>query len=255
MAYATGLTDTYVGVLPYTSPERHLCASSRVLWVDIDTCGAEEELRAVTGLPEASMVVYSGRGLHLYWALSEDVPLDVMEVCNIGLAKALGGDHCWDRKRVLRLPTTINSKTGNVCRILRYNNNSSYALEQFASFYEPVVGRGPDASMSGAEVSIRGAEYSAMPSWWKSLVEHGGRSSSAQYSFKNGVLDNSHMLFNIINVAKREGMTEDDLYELYRRGAAGFEKLRGGTTESAYAYIARVYARCTPYNRAKKATC
>jgi hypothetical protein len=239
IAYATGLNDTYAGVVPYQSMEGGLCASSSTLWVDVDTCGAEEDLPAVEGLPEASMVVYTGRGIHLYWKLDTPVPLADMEAYNRGLSIALGGDHCWDRKRVLRLPMTINSKTGKMCHILRHTPNT-FPSSDFSLFYAP-----PSEPLLVAP-DRESVPYENMPAWWKSLVEHGGRSSSAVYSFKDGVLDNSHMIFNIINVAKREGMSTDDIYGIYERGGAGFEKLRDGNPQSAYRYIERVYSRCTP---------
>lgn len=50
----------------------------RVLWADIDNCTVEEVLDRITkaGLPEPTIVVSSGNGVHVYWKLAEAYQID-----------------------------------------------------------------------------------------------------------------------------------------------------------------------------------
>ncbi|MGA2621555.1 MAG: hypothetical protein ABSF26_28465 [Thermoguttaceae bacterium] len=50
----------------------------RVLWADVDHCTVEEALERckAAGLPEPSIVVASGNGVHLYWLLAEPYIID-----------------------------------------------------------------------------------------------------------------------------------------------------------------------------------
>lgn len=47
----------------------------RCLWADIDGCSVEEALQRIrdAGLPEPTMIVSSGNGVHVYWMLTEPV--------------------------------------------------------------------------------------------------------------------------------------------------------------------------------------
>lgn len=106
-----------------------LLASLRALYVDLDQSLTAHNLsdwpsvvEAVEdlGLPRPSLVVLSGRGLHLYWAL-EPLParaLPVWQACEHELAarlQALGADRsATDCTRVLRLAGTLNSRSSTV---------------------------------------------------------------------------------------------------------------------------------------------
>ena len=48
----------------------------RVLWADVDHITVDEALQrcGAAGLPQPSVVVNSGHGVHLYWLLTEAVP-------------------------------------------------------------------------------------------------------------------------------------------------------------------------------------
>lgn len=130
--------DVYCTVLPRREHEGsaagiRLC---RWLWVDIDGGddgpeGSADLLRSSVRrlrLPEPSMIVLSGGGLHAYWPLADVVPCrtpeDQERVRNTlrRLVRAIGGDvesggaHA-DRAsaepaRILRIPGTFNHKRG-----------------------------------------------------------------------------------------------------------------------------------------------
>jgi hypothetical protein len=135
LAAQTGQPDRYV-----SANEFHgwrlvaLLKSLRCCYVDIDGCQdaehtlgeALERLREAQ-LPPPSAVVFSGRGLHLYW-LIEPVPakaLAVWQRCQdvlIAALRPLGADPvAKDCTRVLRLVGSVNSKNGAVVRGLVFD--------------------------------------------------------------------------------------------------------------------------------------
>ncbi len=67
------------------------------------------------GWPPPNAVIYSGRGIHLYWLLENTPPqaLPRWKAVQKTLCAALGGDiHAVDPTRLLRVIGTLNSKTG-----------------------------------------------------------------------------------------------------------------------------------------------
>lgn len=120
LAQQAGKADRFLSVNEFVSWRviRQL-KSLRANYVDIDGC---EDWRAALNalhdarLPAPSFIVFSGRGLHLYW-LHEPVPakaLPVWQRVQDTLLKALlplGGDpRAKDCTRVLRLVGSVNSK-------------------------------------------------------------------------------------------------------------------------------------------------
>lgn len=79
-ALKTEHASAFVGVCPRqtgagTFELAWQIATVRCLWADVYGCGVEEVLRRVkaAGLPEPTIVVSSGRGTQIYWALSDPV--------------------------------------------------------------------------------------------------------------------------------------------------------------------------------------
>lgn len=67
------------------------------------------------GIPRPSIAISSGGGINALWALAEPVAIDgqldravEFERYNLKLEIALGGDHCHNVDRILRLPGSIN---------------------------------------------------------------------------------------------------------------------------------------------------
>ena len=99
------------------------------LYVDIDMHDAEGAVDmqrmawdAVAALERAhaplpNVIVYTGRGIHLYWTLSEALPeaaLPRWQACQRALVKLLNGDpQSSDATRVLRMIGTTNTKANN----------------------------------------------------------------------------------------------------------------------------------------------
>lgn len=131
LARLEGKTDTYISVNEFDGWRMvRLLRSLRSCYVDIDL-GREathydlDEAREAllgAGIPNPSIVVFSGRGLHLYWLLQATPAkaLPVWQRIQDTILKALkhvGADGaCRDCTRVLRLAGTINSKTGTAAR-------------------------------------------------------------------------------------------------------------------------------------------
>ncbi|MCO3558027.1 hypothetical protein FA162_07435 [Pseudomonas aeruginosa] len=124
--------NVYFSVNPTTQPmnkKANKADIARLEWlhVDIDPRAGEDfehERTRIKSLlnggmpkdiPAPSLVIDSGGGFQAFWRLAE--PLDLngdpekiaqAEAFNMELANRLGGDHCFNIDRIMRLPDTIN---------------------------------------------------------------------------------------------------------------------------------------------------
>jgi hypothetical protein len=99
------------------------------------------EMVAAGKIPRPSMIVYSGRGLHIYWRI-KDAPKKAaiwwqeIEDKLIKKLKDLGADTAVrDVTRVLRLPGTVNSKNNKVCEIWFTDKKARYSLAELQEKY------------------------------------------------------------------------------------------------------------------------
>lgn len=135
--------DCYISQGEFTKPNRRVVNLARVslMFVDIDPPDATRltpdqwsELCLMAcqdnGVPAPSMIVYSGRGVHLKWLLERPVPrraLPRWSAAQTELVRRLsdiGADpKAKDASRVLRLERTVNSKTGERCHIVWMNED------------------------------------------------------------------------------------------------------------------------------------
>jgi hypothetical protein len=122
LAAQQGQEDRYFTVNQFHHWRRvSLLSSLRTCYVDIDGCVDIDkalQLLIAARLPAPSQVVYSGRGMHLYW-LIKPVPAKALPVWQlvqnklIATLASIGADPvARDCTRVLRLCGTINSKNG-----------------------------------------------------------------------------------------------------------------------------------------------
>lgn len=134
--------DTWISQAEFYAPTRRLVHLSKLglLFTDLDTYKvgltgspeqqAEQLLRLCEAqhLPEPSIVVFSGRGLQCKWLLQTALPQAalprwnaVQDVLNARLS-AFGADaKAMDASRVLRLVQTVNSRSGEVVRVLHHS--------------------------------------------------------------------------------------------------------------------------------------
>lgn len=94
------------------------------IWTVLYTCKDDN-------IPPPSLIVYSGRGVHLKWILDKPLPRQALPRWN--LAQQLLGERCApigadpqarDASRVLRLEQTVNSKTGERCEVVWINEGA-----------------------------------------------------------------------------------------------------------------------------------
>jgi hypothetical protein len=107
--------------------KEHCADSFDCLWVDVDRePGADPDsiladlrslLQPLDVWPTA--LVFSGnRGVHAYWKLGDDLPIEQIEAYNRALAHLVGGDSCHDRTHIFRHPGTVNEKSGRLAEII-----------------------------------------------------------------------------------------------------------------------------------------
>ena len=133
--------NIYYGVNPRRdhSGKKSSIQLCRTLWADIDDCSvAEARLRWRTKVPEPSIVVHSGHGVHLYWRLNEPLILDSpnriieLEGTLVEIQHDIGADTTQDVTRLLRLPGFDNTKRSPTpCVIKQFRSRKVYPWKRF----------------------------------------------------------------------------------------------------------------------------
>lgn len=148
-----GEEDTYITSNSFYIPKRssdtirHFRALFSDIDLDLDKIGKAEAVYMVYDLaykgkiPKPTMIVDSGRGLHIYWRI-EHAPKGAiytwqeLEDYLYYQLKHLGADiRATDCARVLRLPGTINSKNGVECTILDIDRSLCYSMYDLREQY------------------------------------------------------------------------------------------------------------------------
>lgn len=123
----------------------------RALYQDIDIVNlgfTKEEtvylifILAIEGkIPEPTMIIDSGRGIHPYWRI-KNAPFGALHTWQelqdyiYYQLKSIGADKkALDGARVLRLPGTINSKDNSECKILYINDDITYSMYELREQY------------------------------------------------------------------------------------------------------------------------
>lgn len=160
--------DKFVG-----KPEKPDCLGSRDAWVDIDPPKAmtdpaelevwrEQALAEIKSspLPFPQLIVFSGRGLWLFWRFRELLPAKIIEAINYALANHFGGgDHCHNIDRIARLPHTRNGKTGKVACI--WYEDDGFTRPEDLPYLEPTeqTDRNIDLGDLGDATSVDAAQF------------------------------------------------------------------------------------------------
>ena len=118
----------------------------RCLWADLDDVTVNEaRLRwKSAGIPEPSIVVRSGYGIHAYWLLDSDLTTPTERECVTvllpGFHAAFGGDRVQNLSRVMRPPGTLNYKgarngmSPTACSLISCNPGLTYPISAFSDW-------------------------------------------------------------------------------------------------------------------------
>ncbi|SMR01212.1 replication protein [Xanthomonas fragariae] len=159
--------DTWLTQAEFMRPNRRVVNLARIglLFADLDTyrqpwaAGRTPEALASAvlfycaqeGIPAPSLLVYSGRGIQAKWLLDGTIPRQALPRWNacqrylVDRLAGLGADpQAKDASRVLRLVDTVNTKSGNVCRVVHVEAGQDgapirYSFEYLAEMLLPVA--------------------------------------------------------------------------------------------------------------------
>ncbi len=126
-------------------------AAALWLHVDVDARAREEraaELERIRKVladftPKPTFIVFSGGGYQAFWKLKEPVtdPPTKVEPYNKHMELVLGGDHCFNVDRIMRLPGTMNipdakkterGRVATMAEVYRYDESAVYSLSDLA---------------------------------------------------------------------------------------------------------------------------
>jgi len=159
--------DTWLSQAEFIKPNRRVVNLARIglLFADLDTyrepwaAGRTPEQLAASvlyfcaqeGIPAPSLIVFSGRGIQAKWLLEHAIPRAALPRWNacqrylVDRLTGLGADPAAkDASRVLRLVNTVNSKSGEICRVIHIEHGVDgqplrYSFEYLAEMLLPVA--------------------------------------------------------------------------------------------------------------------
>ena len=165
--------DTWISQAEFFRPNRRVVNLARIglLFADLDTYRqpwangrSPDQLAASViyhcqeeGIPCPSILVFSGRGLQAKWFLDAALPRQALPRWNacqrhlIDRLAPLGADPAArDASRVLRLVTTVNSRSGEICRVVHVEHGDDgqpvrYSFEHLAEALLPLTRRDIEA--------------------------------------------------------------------------------------------------------------
>ena len=143
--------DTYLTINTHFIPQGTIqtIRQFRALYIDLDikkyskleTINKVNRLVKRKVIPQPTMIVDSGRGLHIYWRIY-NAPYQALytwqqiEDYLYYKLKNLGSDlKATDGARILRIPNTINSRNNEECKILFLDENIIYSMYDLRKNY------------------------------------------------------------------------------------------------------------------------
>lgn len=143
--------DFFITPNTFFKPQRQVnnIRQFRALFMDLDTGEDDKQFAAYKvfeladqGLiPKPTMIVDSGRGIHVYWRI-KNAPYQALNTWQelqdlfYTKLKPLGADiRATDGARILRLPNTINSRNNVECRVVWQDNEAEYSMYDLREEY------------------------------------------------------------------------------------------------------------------------
>ncbi len=155
--------NVYAGILPRAKEGGKSdadCAGGFAVWQDFDGADPRAAWKTATaaGLPAPSMVINSGHGAHLIWALAERTDAAAISALVGDMAALLGSDSSVrNPSRILRLPGFVNWKAPVADAVLMFADpDRRYAFDALRAAVpvpkrQETPARGPDAPEGPAQ--------------------------------------------------------------------------------------------------------
>lgn len=259
-------------------PNKEDMYSAGWLHVDIDPSegqdlGEERERclsmltdRLPKGIPEPTVIIFSGGGFQGFWKLDEDIVVDGViskceefELLNKRLEQIFGGDHCHNIDRIMRLPGTINvpdakklkkGRTPTLSTLLQFNKKNVYSTDKFRKAQAVQSSSGAvDGGDYGVKVEIPGnieriQDLSELDQWdvpdrVKVIIAQGQHPDQP----KEGDNSRSAWLFDCCCALSRCGVPDGVIFALLTDPEWGISssvvELKGGAEKYAIRQIKR----------------
>lgn len=192
-------------------------ATLKAFWCDIDNVDVIKAQIQISdaGLADASLLVSSGHGVHAYWVLNEPVVVtpdnaDELEAINRGIAAKIGGDHCGDLPRILRLPGFRNQKNPAIPLPVDIAHPSNlravvqnYEFDAFSALAAPIES---NLTISHDEPDVVAVDPQTTSSWHNCL-------QSATLRCEG---DRSKAEFAVLCDMKRQGLSKDEIWSIVK---------------------------------------
>jgi len=147
----------WVGIAPRPKVKNTTPVLHRALWCDfsasVTSLDAAKQAIETANIPPATMLVWSGNGVHGYWALKNEAGPEAVKPYAKGLHAALPTDSTHDSTRIMRVPGSTNPKDlehPSSCYIAEHDPERVYELLDFpkAEVNRPVVTGAKPAQMT-----------------------------------------------------------------------------------------------------------
>ena len=240
LTYWNGKRNLYFSVnrldrSPRKKAEKKDIVAAVALHVDIDPekgCGdlAGEQERILNALlayrPEPSVVIFSGGGYQGFWLLKEAVPIngkpeewERVEQLNRGLEETLGGDHCFNIDRIMRLPGTVNipnkkklegGRRKAQAALVKADWTLRYDLTEFVP--ARITAKAELVKAGDAEVP-----WAELPEWTRRLIDH-GRDPTGERGFGG---DRSRAVWAVACAMVRAGRSDEEIVKVLTDSSSG----------------------------------
>jgi predicted transcriptional regulator len=143
--------DIYFGVSgrkDTTSGKASNLTKVNALWADYDDVNLKEVKKSIkkAGLPEASIHLSSGHGIHSYWLLDE--PFDANKVISFVkyISNETGSDsRAAEAARIMRLPGSYNNKSEKLeCKVIELDPSKKYSIKYLSNLMGIRPAKSPD---------------------------------------------------------------------------------------------------------------